>query len=176
MAVLRHPVRSRPIRLFLIGMFAIPLVSLVGLWAFAASITVPSAVGDHNFNITASNLNADSKEFASELPVERAETYVWLLSDRKAPKASLLATRKLMDKAVPAEKNALHFEYSLLSGPTQAALNAFFTSMGQLGSIRAAVDSGAMQNERQKMPDAGIAVDDETERGAALGRGFAGGG
>jgi len=144
MAVLRRPVRSRPIRLFLISMFAIPLVSLVGLWAFAASITVPSAVGDHNFNITASDLNAGSREFASELPVEREETYLWLLSDRTAPKASLLATRKLMDKAVPAEENALHFEYGLLSGAPQAALSAFFTSLGQIGSIRAAVDSGAM--------------------------------
>src|ERR1035438_4522676 len=144
MAVLRRPVRSRPIRLFLIGMFAIPLVSLVGLWAFAASITVPSAVGDHNFNITASDLNVGSREFAAELPVEREETYLWLLSGRTAPKASLLATRKLMDKAIPAEENALHFEYGLLSGAPQVALNAFFTSLGQIGGIRAAIDSGAI--------------------------------
>ena len=42
MAIIRRPVRSRPIRLFLISMFAVPLVSLIGLWAFAASVTVPT--------------------------------------------------------------------------------------------------------------------------------------
>ena len=62
MAVLRRPVRSRPIRLFLISMFAIPLLSLVGLWAFAASITVGPAISDHNFNITTSILLRSSAQ------------------------------------------------------------------------------------------------------------------
>jgi len=31
MAIIRRPIRSWPIRLFLIGMFAVPLVSLIGL-------------------------------------------------------------------------------------------------------------------------------------------------
>ena len=53
MAIIRRPIRSWPIRLFLIGMFAVPLVSLVGLWAFAASVTVPDAVSDHNYNVAA---------------------------------------------------------------------------------------------------------------------------
>ena len=39
--------RSRPIRVFLISMFAVPLVSLVALWGFAASITVSNAISDH---------------------------------------------------------------------------------------------------------------------------------
>ena len=40
MAIIRRPVRSRPIRLFLISMFAVPFVSLIGLWVFAATVTV----------------------------------------------------------------------------------------------------------------------------------------
>ena len=48
MTIFRRPVRSRPIRLFLISMLAVPLVSLVALWGFAASITVRSAISDHD--------------------------------------------------------------------------------------------------------------------------------
>ena len=101
MAVLRRPVRSWPIRLFLISMFAIPLVSLVGLWVFAVSVTVPEAISDHNLNVSTAAVDTQGKELAVELPTERAETYLWLLSDRRSPKTSLLATRELVNKAIP---------------------------------------------------------------------------
>ena len=68
MAVLRRPVRSRPIRLFLISMFAIPLVSLVGLWVFAVSVTVPSAISDHDLNVSTAAVDTEGRALAVELP------------------------------------------------------------------------------------------------------------
>src|SRR5690348_3043005 len=50
MALSRRPGRSRPIRLFLISMFAVPLVSLVALYAYAASTTIANAVVDQKYN------------------------------------------------------------------------------------------------------------------------------
>ena len=50
MALSRRPGRSRPIRLFLITMFAVPLVSLVALYAYAASTTIANAVVDQKYN------------------------------------------------------------------------------------------------------------------------------
>ena len=97
MAIVRRPVRSRPIRLFLIGMFAVPLVSLVGLWAFAASITVNSAISDHNYNVSIAAINSGEKELTVELPTEQQQTYLWLVTGRKTSEAPLLATRKLVD-------------------------------------------------------------------------------
>jgi signal transduction histidine kinase len=144
MAVLRRPVRSRPIRLFLISMFAIPLVSLVGLWVFAVSVTVPEAVSDHNFNVSTAAVDTEGRALAVELPTERAETYLWLLSGRRSSKASLLATRELVTRAIPPAEAALRTEDGLLSAGPQADLNAFFSDLGQLGSIRAAVDSGSL--------------------------------
>jgi signal transduction histidine kinase len=144
MTVLRGPVRSRPIRLFLISMFAIPLVSLVGLWAFAASITIRSAINDHEYNVSVSALDKSGGGLATELPTEREETYLWLISDRKAPKAALLATRAQVDHAVPAEENALRSFQGLLSAGTRSELNGYIASLGQIASIRAGVDSGAM--------------------------------
>ncbi len=144
MAVVRRPVRSWPIRLFLIIMFAVPLVSLVGLWVFAASITVPEAINDHNFNVSTTAGNTQGRQLAIELPTERAETYLWLITGRRAPKASLLATRELVNKAIPPAEAALHTENGLLSAGPQAQLNAFFRDLGQIGAIRAAVDSGSL--------------------------------
>src|SRR6202453_5244962 len=144
MAVLRRPVRSRPIRVFLISMFAIPLVSLVGLWVFAVSVTVPEAVSDHNLNVSTAASDTQGRALAVELPTERAETYLWLLSGRRAPKASLLATRELVNKAIPPAVAAMRTQDGLLSAGPQAELNAFFTDLGQIGRIRAAVDSGSL--------------------------------
>src|SRR6266567_4416610 len=105
MAVLRRPVRSRPIRLFLITMFVVPLVSLVGLYIFAASITIPRAIDDRNYNATTKALNGPAlRTLSVEIPAVRQESYLWLLSDKKSSsaRAALLSARKAVDGAIPA--------------------------------------------------------------------------
>ena len=42
--------RQRSIRVLLTAIFIVPLASLLGLWGFAASVTVSNAVREHNFN------------------------------------------------------------------------------------------------------------------------------
>jgi signal transduction histidine kinase len=125
-------------------MFAIPLVSLVGLWAFVASITVRSAISDHEYKVSVAALNISARGLSAGLPAEREETYLWLTSGRRSSEAALLATRTLVDKAIPADEAALRSDEGLLSAGTKSELNAFFASLGQIGSIRAAVDSGTM--------------------------------
>jgi signal transduction histidine kinase len=143
MAAIRRPVRSRPIRFFLISMFTVPLVSLLALWAFSASITVPSAISDHNYDVVSTALNGPAvATLTIELPVEQAQTYIWLLSNRASPNASLLATRKTVDKALPGAEVALQSEDNLLSPAAKAALNTLLTDLRQLGSLRQSVDSG----------------------------------
>ena len=116
MATIRRPVRSRPIRLFLISMFAVPLVSLTGLWAFAATVTVPPAISDHEYNAISTAIEGPGvATLTTDLPLEQQQTYVWLLSDRRAPKASLIATRQIIDKAIPGAESALRSDNNLLS-------------------------------------------------------------
>src|SRR3984885_2603642 len=99
MAIIRRPIRSWPIRLFLIGMFAVPLVSLIGLWAFAASVTVPEAVSDHNYNASGTvTTSPDVATLTVELPAEQHQTYLWLLSGRRAAKSSLTAARETINQ------------------------------------------------------------------------------
>jgi signal transduction histidine kinase len=145
MAVFRRPVRSRPIRLFLISMFAVPLVSLIGLWAFAASVTVPEAISDHNYNVNSVAVTGpDIATLTIGLPAEQQETYLWLLSGRQASKSALLATREAIGKALPGAEAALLVGDNLLSASAKAHLNALEADLRQLPSIRQSVDAGTM--------------------------------
>jgi signal transduction histidine kinase len=123
-------------------MFAIPLVSLVGLWGFAASVTVNGAITNHNFSSTSQGISSKGAPLSLEVTTERAQTYLWLISGRKASKAPLLATRKLVDEAITAGRTALSAG-TPTSGEARATFNAFFGALGQLGSIRAAADGAA---------------------------------
>ena len=78
----KRPVRSRPIRVFLISMFAVPLVSLLALWGFAASITVSNAISDHRYNASATAIASGVRSLTVELPQERVQSYLWLLGGR----------------------------------------------------------------------------------------------
>jgi len=139
----KRPVRSRPIRVFLISMFAVPLFSLLALWGFAASITVSNAISDHEYNASAAAIASGVRSLTVELPQERAQSYLWLISGRTTSNASLLATRKAVDKGIPVARAALRTEQDQLSAQSRSELNTLFTQLGQLGKIRAGIDSGA---------------------------------
>ena len=64
----KRPVRSRPIRVFLISMFAVPLVSLLALYGFAASITVSNAISDHEYNVSAAAIASGVEGLTIGLP------------------------------------------------------------------------------------------------------------
>src|SRR5215472_5341681 len=144
MAPFRRPVRSRPIRVFLIGMLAVPLVSLLALWGFAASITVSNAISDHDYNVSAAAIASGVRGLIIGLPQERVQSYLWLISGRTTPKTSVTAARQLVDQQIPAVRAALNAQQERLSAHSRSELNTLFTALGQLGTTRAAIDSGAM--------------------------------
>jgi signal transduction histidine kinase len=145
MAAIRRPVRSRPIRLLLIGMFAVPLVSLVALWILATVLTVPRAFSDQSYQHSSAALSSPALESISvQVPTERAQTYIWLLSGRTASKTSLLATRKTVDQALPAARAAFLSDADNLDATAKSELTALLSSLAQLSSIRSSVDSGSL--------------------------------
>src|ERR1700730_686974 len=140
-----RPIRTRPIRLFLIGMFAVPLVSLVGLWAFAASVTVPDAVSDHNYNVTGlATTSPDVAPLTIPLPTEQHETYLWLLSGRRAAKSSLLATRETINRVLHGGEATLLAGSNQLSASSMADLNALEADLRGIPGIRQSVDAGTL--------------------------------
>jgi len=141
MTTFRRRVQSRPIRLFLIGMLAVPLASLLALWGFAASITVSAALTDADYTSNTQATNAGIYLLIAELPQERQDTYLWLLSGRRSGRAPLLSVRAQVDKAIPMATAALQAGQRPASS---AVLSALITDLGQVGSIRQSVDSGPM--------------------------------
>jgi signal transduction histidine kinase len=144
MATIERPVRSRPIRLFLLSMFAVPLVSLVALWAFAASITVRSAISNQNYNTTTRTIDASIQPLSIGLPAERAEAYIWLLTGRTITNTSVLSSRATVNDGLPAARAALEAQLSQLSGVPKAALATLLSDLGQLPRIRSAIDAGTL--------------------------------
>ena len=125
-------------------MFAVPLVSLLALWGFAASITVSNAISDHEYNVSATALTSGVRGLIIALPQERVQSYFWLISGGTTPKTSLLTARHILDQEIPPVRAALNAQLGRLSAPTRSALKTVLTELGQLGTIRAAIDSGAM--------------------------------
>src|SRR5512146_1741118 len=145
MAVIRRPVRSRPVRLFLISMFAVPLLSLVGLWAFATSITVPQAIADHQYYVNSEAVTGPAVgALTNGLPAEQEETYIWLLSGRQAAKAALVATRESNTKVLPAAEAMLRAGGGPLSAGSKRNLDALEADLRGLPIIRQSVDAGTM--------------------------------
>jgi signal transduction histidine kinase len=140
MTTFRRRVRSRPLRTFLIAMIAVPLVSLIALWGLAASITVSAAVKDQAYTASSKTTNAGVYGLVSELPQERAQTYIWLLSGQRAPRAPMLAARKLLDAAVPPARTAL----VAIEGTSNPVLGTLIRDLGRIPAIRQSVDSGTM--------------------------------
>ncbi len=144
MALSRRPGRSRPIRLFLIVMFVVPLVSLTALWGFAASTTIANAVSDHYYNQGVSIITNGFSSLTAGLPQERAQSYLWLSSGRATPNTALLAARKVVDQGIPAARAAVAPARDQLSDQSKADLSAMFGDLDQIGRIREQVDAGTM--------------------------------
>jgi signal transduction histidine kinase len=126
-------------------MFIVPLLSLVGLWVFAASVTVPAAVADHDYNTSTTALTTVAFSTVTyELPIERAETYAWLLSNRKASDAPLLATRAVVTKSLPAAEVALQSEDGELTPANRAVLQTLLKDLQGIGALRQTVDAGKL--------------------------------
>jgi len=145
MAVVKRPVRPRSLRVFLIGMFAVPLVSLLALWGFASVLTIPGAISNHDLSVKAQSLQAPPvAALTLDLPTEQAQTYIWLLSDRKYSKSALLAARAKITAALPGAEQALQNVNVTPSDATKADLSALETALRGIPAIRQSVDNGTM--------------------------------
>ena len=139
-----RPARTRSMRLTLAGLLAVPLVSLMALWGFAASITLNNAITEHNYTKSAHTVGLSVGELDLALSQERLESFVWLSTGRRAPAAPLDAARRRTDATVAATRGGLDSARGLLPTTSQPQMSALFTQLGQLATIRAAIDSGRM--------------------------------
>jgi signal transduction histidine kinase len=130
--------RSLPIRPTLIGMFTVPLISLVALWVFAATTSINNATHEHSYRTIAPRV----QPLLIGLSQERGQSYLWLITGRRSPKAPVDGTRVQTDKAVSGARMALDSIRGELTSQASTQLDGFFGQLGRLGTIRRGIDAG----------------------------------
>ena len=80
-------------RFTLAGLLVVPLVSLVVLWAFAASITLGNALHEHNYNRLITLSSAPTDKLVNQVAQERQQTFTWLSTDPRPTETVLNASR-----------------------------------------------------------------------------------
>jgi len=136
--------RPRSIRVLLTLIFIVPLASLLGLWGFAASVTVSNAIQEHNFNSENRMYGGWAQALFTQLAQERLQAYEWLSSGGRTPsEAQLLAQQRATDVAANRFKKGLYANSSKIVSSAWPAIRNFNKQLARLtGSdgIRQQVD------------------------------------
>jgi signal transduction histidine kinase len=130
-----RPARPRSIRVTLVGLLLVPLVALVGLWAFLASLTLGTAITEHNGYGVVTQVAGDARLALNAVDAERLQTFLWMSSPRRPPVSALAASRRADDVAIAT------YERTTGAVPGQQLVIA---ELRKIPGIRSAVDSGAL--------------------------------
>ncbi len=106
--------RQRSIRTLLALIFVIPLVSLLGLWAFAASVTLTNAWHEHEFSAENTLYGGSATGLGTQLGNERQLVFEYLSSGGRFPDA----TRQMVaGQFALTHAQVASFEQRVQSGP-----------------------------------------------------------
>ncbi|WP_433436454.1 sensor histidine kinase [Nonomuraea sp. CA-141351] len=132
------PTRGRPIAVKLLVLLLVPLVSLVGLWAFAAALTGGDGMRLLGINDLATKLANPSERVNIELQDERLASAEFLVTGQGANKVA--KQRGDTDKAV-ATFRTLSKTLRDLSPEMTAQLTALNAKLDHLADVRRDVDA-----------------------------------
>ena len=136
--------RQRPIRSTLTVLLVIPLVSLIALWAYAASSTVGGAIGKRNSDTANKLIGAPTQALFQDLVQERADTFIWQSAHGLQPRTGLDAQRKQTDAAVAGFRQAVRAAAAVQTQVARSSMETMARSLGRLPQIRAQVDAGKL--------------------------------
>ena len=135
---------QRSIRSTFLILFAVPLISLVALYAYLASGTAGAAFAKRDADTVNKDLGSPSSSLYLQLDTERTDTLVWQSAHGKVPETGLDAQRKLTDSAVAAFTAAARAARGAEPPAGQAAVAAVVEKLGAVGGIRKQVDAGTV--------------------------------
>jgi signal transduction histidine kinase len=124
--------RQQSIRALLALIFIVPLASLLGLWAFAASVTTSSAVEEHNFNTENQQYGGFAEAAFTQLAQERELAFTYLISGRRLPVSQYVAQQKATDQAVAAFQRGLATSLAGIARGARPALKDFNAELALL--------------------------------------------
>jgi signal transduction histidine kinase len=131
------PSRGRPIAIKLLVLLLVPLVSLVGLWAFAAGLTGGDGLRLMQINELATNLSDPAEQLNVHLQNERLASVDYLTSGQGRQR--LTSQRALTDRTMTTFRQ-LAAQQRDLSPQMAAQLAGLYGKLDQLPQIRRKVD------------------------------------
>ncbi|GAA2377206.1 sensor histidine kinase [Nonomuraea africana] len=129
---------GRPIALKLLVLLSVPLISLVGLWAFAASLTGGDGLRLLEINNLVTNLADPSEQINIQLQRERLASAEFLSS--AAPYRELINQRSRTDTAVAAFRRRASLQENL-SPEMAVQLKALNDELDRIPEVRRGVDA-----------------------------------
>ncbi|HMD91504.1 MAG TPA: nitrate- and nitrite sensing domain-containing protein [Trebonia sp.] len=123
-------------------MLVIPLISLVALWAYAASSTVGGALAKRSADTVNSTIGGLLQGLVQQLDTERSDTFVWQSARGLLPRTTLDAQRAATDKAVAAFRAGAARVTGQLPAAAKSLDPAVLASLNQLAVIRTETDTG----------------------------------
>ncbi|MEU7862759.1 nitrate- and nitrite sensing domain-containing protein [Nonomuraea sp. NPDC049141] len=133
------PTRGRPIAIKLLVLLIVPLTSLVGLWAFAATLTGGDGLRLLAINELVTNLADPSEQINVELQSERLASIEFLVTRRGADQ---LAKQRIRTDEAVADFRGRAGEQDVSSGMANQ-LRALYDRLDQLPGIRRQVDGAS---------------------------------
>src|SRR5258708_34666194 len=112
--------RTLPIRPALVGIFAVPLISLVLLWAFAADTSITNAEHAHSYQ----SITPRVQPVLTSLAQEQEEAYIWLATGRRAPHQPVAAAQAQTDATAATARSALESALSQFTPLAAVQLDA----------------------------------------------------
>jgi signal transduction histidine kinase len=141
-----HARRARPrsIRTTLISLMVIPLISLIALWAYAATSSIGGAFAQRAYDTENSATGGPDSTLLDALIQERTLTYIWMSSGRRASPAAMDKQRRLTTAALAGFRAGVAAAGGALSQSTRQDLTPLSEKLNSLAAIRAAADNGTM--------------------------------
>jgi signal transduction histidine kinase len=132
------------VRAKITAMMTVPLVMLVGLWLFAVSVTLPSALDLRGASTVSDRISEPAEVMVAELQVERQVTGAFTASAHKSGQPAMLEQRKKTDVAVATFRRLSSSSQarSAASADIRAALDNATKALAGLPALRSAIDAG----------------------------------
>ena len=136
--------RRRSIRLRIFLLVVIPILSLIGVYAFAATVTASSAINLSQSRSVYNTISLPSGLMESALDSERVYAVVYLADPAPLNLAALQAQEQKTDRSVAAFKAAAHAAAGSESAPEKQAFATMLADVARLPALRSRTASRAI--------------------------------
>jgi signal transduction histidine kinase len=136
----RAEFRQRSIQKTLAMLLVIPLVSLIGLWAFAADNTIGTVLAKYKSDAASQDMGSQTQAILQNVAAERKDTFVFQNGGQQIARTALDAQRAKTDAAAAAFRSGVATASGDLTAPTRSVINAILAELAELPAIRSAAD------------------------------------